>query len=462
MRFEEPLHWAEGQFLQPHHFQEQDRINYLCRAAERSFYLYYQEGLIEFKLDEQALRARRVAVTQLSAILPDGLAVSMPGNIELEPLTLNLDAKEDGKEITVYLCVPLYSLQDPNLSEDKNTPRRYGLHEVSRADANTADNETVIVKHRYCAKLITDPAAAANCAILPLVRLHWQSLSGGSPVPQIAEDYIPPYVVLPANSAIFNLTSELVYELKLYRDKIASDLDAGSFDPKIPASDQILQIMRIKILNEAVCDLSSHLVPGSVTPFCLYQSLARLLAGLLSLEPRRDQNSIIAYDHYNLSEVFKSLALNIRAFLSTGGKASYIRIDFEQTSDHTLQAKLSEEHLIKGRQYYLSLDAGEQSPQLISMVETGDNLRVLDQKSAESRVRGIKLTHLRYPPRFLPSSEGRSLWFRLEREESARMWRYIVEDKTMLIDYAQEIFERLHACLFITVIDDEQPDGNLN
>lgn len=456
MRFEEPLHWAEGQFLQPHHFQEQDRINYMYRTAERSFYLYYREGLIEFKLDAEALRSRRVAVTELSAILPDGLAVSMPGNIELEPLTLMLDAKETGKEITVYLSVPLYSLQDPNLSEDQALTRRYGLHEVTRADANTADNETVLVKHRYCARLITDPSTAGNCAILPLVRLRWQSLSGESPVLEIAEDYIPPYVVLPANSAIFNLTSELIYELKLSRDKLVSDLDMGSFDPKMPAGDQILQLMRLKILNEAVCDLRAALVPGSVTPFSLYRMISRLLAGLLSLEPRRDQNSIIAYDHYNLSEVFKSLALNIRAFLSTGGKASYIQIAFEPTSDHTLQAKLSEEHLIKGRQYYLSLDIGQQNSQLISMVETGDNLRVLDQKSVESRVRGIKLTHLRYPPRFLPSSEGKSLWFRLEREESARMWRYIVEDKTMVIDYAQEIFERMQASLFVTVIDDEK------
>lgn len=454
MRFEEPLHWAEGQFLQPHHFQEQDRINYLYRAAERSFYLYYQEGLIEFKLDAEALKSRRVAVTQLSAILPDGLAVSMPGNIELETLTLNLDANEAGKEITVCLSVPLYSLQDPNLSENQSMLRRYGLHEVSRADANTADNETILVKHRYCAKLITDPSTAGNCAILPLVKLRWQSIGGEAPVLEIADEYIPPYVVVPANSTIFKLVSELIYELKLSRDKIVSDLDADNYDPKAPSGEQLLQLMRLKVLNEAVSDLRSVMVPGSVTPSCLYERLSRLLAGLLALEPRRDQNSIIAYDHYNLSQVFKSLALNIRAFLSTGGKASYIQIAFEHTSGHTLQATLSDEHLIKGRQYYLSLELGEQNSQLISMVEAGDNLRVLDQKSVESRMRGIKLTHLRYPPRFLPSLEGKSAWFRLEREESARMWRYIVEDKSIVIDYAEEIFERLQASLFITVIDD--------
>jgi predicted component of type VI protein secretion system len=39
MRFEELLHWNDGQFLQPHHFQYQQRIVAEYARLNRSFFL---------------------------------------------------------------------------------------------------------------------------------------------------------------------------------------------------------------------------------------------------------------------------------------------------------------------------------------------------------------------------------------------------------------------------------------
>ncbi|MBO8416284.1 MAG: type VI secretion system baseplate subunit TssK [Proteobacteria bacterium] len=456
MRFQEALHWAEGQFLQPHHFQELDRINFLNADAERSLYLSFKEGLIELAIDHDALRARRVAVTALSAILSDGLEVSLPGNLELEPLTLQLDEGLGDRSFLVYLAVPFYSLQNPNLTEERGQLRRYALHEQQRVDANSGDNEVTIVKHRYCGRLITDVRQGSGCALLPVCRLNWRSFSGGAPVLELDDKYVPPFVVLPGDNPLFVLTGQLVYELKASRDKLIGDLELTGFDPKMPSGADLLSLMRLFSLNQAIQGLSSILIPGRVQPFVLYQKLSALLAALLSFAPERDQNCIPPYDHFNLYGVFNTLVMNIRAFLSERGQASYIEIAFVKSSAHTLKAELSEEHFIKGRDYYLCLEPGTLPANGAQLIEEGDKLRVLDIKSQDSRVRGLKLSHLRFPPRFLPPQGGSVLWFKINRGESARMWRYIVEDKALLIDYAAEIFGALKARLFVSIVEDEK------
>lgn len=453
MRFPARLHWSEGQFMQQHHFQEQDRIAFLQQAAERGFYLFYPEGLMSLKLNYDALRARRVVIEEFSALMDDGLTLSLPGNCELQPLTLSPESLRPDEPITVYLAVPSYSTQEGNLNEPGSAQRRFSLHEEERADANSGGNETVLITQRICAKLITDRQEGAGCSLLPLMRLRFESMVGSAPILALDDSYLPPYVVLPENCPLLRLVGELSYEIKAARDKIITDLEAQRCDLSMPGGAQLLSLMRLQHFNRALQYLSALMVPERVTPFMLYQGLAELLAGLLGTAPERDQNAIPPYDHYNLAPLFTHLATSIRAFLSTQGAASCLEVAFKELGPHTLVAQLQEEHLIKGRDYFLYLNVGSEEARTIELIEAGDHLRVLDLKSQESRVRGVKLQHLRYPPRYLPTQGDGGLWFKLLREESARMWRYITEDKCVIIDYAPEIFSQLSAKLFLAVID---------
>ena len=80
MRFEELLHWNDGQFLQPHHFQYFQRQNIAFLQNNRLLSCPYPWGLIDFEVDEDGLAAGRVLVKRFSAILGDGTSLSMPGN----------------------------------------------------------------------------------------------------------------------------------------------------------------------------------------------------------------------------------------------------------------------------------------------------------------------------------------------------------------------------------------------
>ena len=109
MRFPKFMHWSEGQFLQQNHFQQLQRALYNQIYQERSLYTPYPEGLISINVDTDALRSRRVFINSLCAVMPDGVGLSMPGNIEIEPITIDLDLNKLNDLVTVYLAVPYYS-----------------------------------------------------------------------------------------------------------------------------------------------------------------------------------------------------------------------------------------------------------------------------------------------------------------------------------------------------------------
>ena len=88
MRFDEMVHWSEGQFLQPHHLQRlQSSLEQLSRS-QRELAMAFPCGFCDLELDTEALKSRRIVIRRFSAVLPDGQEVSMPGNCNVEPLTL--------------------------------------------------------------------------------------------------------------------------------------------------------------------------------------------------------------------------------------------------------------------------------------------------------------------------------------------------------------------------------------
>ena len=95
---------------------------------------------------------------------------------------------------------------------------------------------------------------------------------------------------------------------------------------------------------------------------------------------------------------------------------------------------------------------------MCSDIETGDNFRLLDKGSKDSRVRGVKLSYVRFPPRYLPVLGSDTVYFKVMKEESARLWRYVVEDHMMILDYAPSLFKEFNAKLFIAVVDEENEE----
>src|SRR4029079_7827252 len=82
------VHWYEGMFLRPQHFQAGQR--HLEHQADRSaqWDVHYNWGLRSLELDLDALANFRLVVRALEARLRDGSLVAIPENGVLAPVDL--------------------------------------------------------------------------------------------------------------------------------------------------------------------------------------------------------------------------------------------------------------------------------------------------------------------------------------------------------------------------------------
>ena len=455
MRYSKLVHWSEGQFLQPHHFQQMQKSIFDTLDNDLTLVIPFKEGICSIDIDKEALNAKRVVINSFSAIMPDGTRLSQPGNCNLSPLTIDVKNEDLDKEITVYLAVSNYKKDESNLVESVDSLRRYVLHEQNVLDENTGDNDVTVIMRKFKATLVTDPKIVPDCSVLPILKLTFVALDNHEPTLTVCDSYIPPCVVLERHSKLFSMVYEFSYELKSCKLKILADIDSEGYDVNLLSGSAMLRIMQLQILNKYITTISAHLIPNKVSPFSLYIQLASLLSELQALFPLAESKDVVGYNHYDLYAVFSELTNSIRALISSQGQASYIELVFNQSPNDYLSTIIDENTIINGKEYYLALNSESVNLKgLIDDIEEGDKFRLLDKSSHDSRIRGIKLSYVRFPPRYLPVVTGNTVIFKVMKEESSRIWRYVLEDKEVVIDYAKGLFSDLKAKMYVAIINE--------
>jgi type VI secretion system protein ImpJ len=96
--------WSEGLFLQPQHFQQQDR--YFERYVETrcGSLVPYSWGFTEVEFERDFLRIGKVGLRRLAGVFPDGTPFRMPDD---DPLPDPIDIGADVRDQRLHLAVPL-------------------------------------------------------------------------------------------------------------------------------------------------------------------------------------------------------------------------------------------------------------------------------------------------------------------------------------------------------------------
>src|SRR5947209_273626 len=97
------VHWHEGMFLRPHHFQAAQRHALHLNSRSEKWDLNYNWGLRAVTLDVDALANSRFVVRSLQARLPDGTLVAIPEDGVLPVLDLK-NVFEQANNVTILLA----------------------------------------------------------------------------------------------------------------------------------------------------------------------------------------------------------------------------------------------------------------------------------------------------------------------------------------------------------------------
>jgi type VI secretion system ImpJ/VasE family protein len=453
MRFEELLHWNDGQFLQPHHFQYFQHQNTENLRNNRFFSCAYPWGLIDFEIDNDALAGARVVVKRFSAVMGDGMPLSMPGNCLVEALDLREALEQNPNEITVYIALPLWSEFEANLVEGTEgiKTRRFIPRKKRVRDENSGDNEITLITRRMNAWLTTNLEDNKNLQILPVLKLSVLSHDKTETALAVNEKYFPPFIVLTADSPLYGIIQGLIVDIRRCRDKALDILTNGNFKNENLSGYNAYTVLRLKTLGVYETRLSSLLAAENVTPFDLYLELSSLLSELMAYDPLNSIRGIQRYNHDDSAPQFFEIIKDIRSFILQEGSADYRKHDFSPIDDgRYLFTALTPEEIFRTENAYLAVKTSGGKDAVIKSVEEGDTFKLINPQSKQLRIRGIKLTEEPYPPRFLPVLAN-TLWFRLDLAESSRVWREITDEQGMVVDYVADLFPSLEMSLYLTI-----------
>jgi len=171
MSLDSKVVWSEGMFLNPQHFQQQERYFERLVDGKCSAYGAYGWGMHEFEIDQQLLNLGKISVIKGSGVFPDGTPFNFPDTDEAPPV---FEVPENTHNAIVYICVPVKRPGAVDVIADENTQglARYYSYEQETRDvaSESGDNISMDVgKLRFRLMLESDDLSGYAC--IGLIRI---------------------------------------------------------------------------------------------------------------------------------------------------------------------------------------------------------------------------------------------------------------------------------------------------
>jgi type VI secretion system protein ImpJ len=430
-----PVHWHEGMFLRPHHFQAAQRyIQYLTHQGEKWDH-HYNWGLRSAEIDVDALANNRLVVRSLKARLRDGSLVSIPEDGTLPTVDLKT-ALEGNTHATVFLAVPLANLGKANVSTNGTANgTRFRLDVQESEDENTGVNPQPIQVRLLNLKLLLDTEDHAGYEMLPICRVQKSAKAEGTP--ELDVTYIPPLLACEAWPPLLAGILQQIYDRIGQRIQLLAELVVSrgiTFDSQAQGDPQLFA--QLRALNEAYALMGVLFFAQGVHPFPAYLELCRLVGQLSIFGPARRPPDVPRYDHDDLGGCFYRLKHYIDALFEDAPKPDYKERPFVGAALR-MQVSLEPSWLESIYQLFVGVKSTLAAEECINLLtksgldmKFGSSDRVDDIFKRGSA--GLRFAHSPRPPRALPSLPG-LIYFQVNRESQLEEWQNVQKSLTLAI-----------------------------
>jgi type VI secretion system protein ImpJ len=278
MDFSNPIFWRQGIFLQPQHFQYEDR--FLSTTYEKLFSLSRTQayGVVSFELSKDRLNAGYLSSGDLEAVMPGGTWVDITKNARLPDRDIRQLLATNGVH-HLALGLPKLIPGVPSVANEQ----RDGRYEVTDYPENLPDlyedTPPVEIERLWlrCRYLIGDEIeSSSNFTILPLGKLIVESQTI-----TLDSEYSPPCMRIGAYQGLQNLTQKISDSLEIAFSRLSKlahpwRLDGRPIDPAW-LRDRMVQTDLSQTLAEM-----HHRIRLNVEPAILFESLLVLAMRLCS------------------------------------------------------------------------------------------------------------------------------------------------------------------------------------
>ena len=423
--------WSEGMFLEPQHFQQQDRYFERVIDARARAISGYGWGFEALRLDETVLALGKIAIASARGVLPDGTPFDIPGT---DPAPDPIDIPMELKDRTVLLAVPLRRAGGVDASLDASNVdplSRYCVDTTEAGDNTNPGRVAILQTGQLRLRLIAATDGTDAYASLGLVHVIERR-----PDNQLILDktYIPPTLSVRSSPLLASVTSEINGLLGQRGQAIA----ARFAQPGRGGVGEIADFLLLQTVNRFQA-LFAHLVEEpQLHPERLY-SVCLMLAGDLSVFSRDDRRPIAfaPYRHDDLERTFTPVIVELRRALSMVLEQNAIPIEQHLRQHNVRVAIIQDRGLLRSSSFVLAVNA-QLSVEMLrarfpTQVKIGPVERIRDLVNLA--LPGIAINSLPVAPRQIPYHAGFT-YFELDR--SGEHWQQLERSGGLALHLAGE------------------------
>jgi type VI secretion system protein ImpJ len=427
-----PVHWSEGLFLRPHHFQAADR--YWAEALHTSEHWdhQYHYGLRAIELSAEAIANYQCQVNVCQARLKDGTLITIDPGQELDRVDLK-EAFAKETTVRVYLAVPRLRLGAANVTPSGETAKsRYQDVKESVQDESYGGNDQEVQLRALNVRLLLSTQDHSGYEVLPIVQI--ERAGAQEAVPQVDPRYFPPVLAIEAWPPLGRDIVRAIYDIIGKKIEVLSEqvINRGiTLVSQEPGDlDRLLMLAQLNVASSALGVLSFAL---GVHPLTAYMELCRIVGRLSIFGPRRRSPELPPYDHDDLARIFRYLKEQIELLLDSIRDYEYEQ-RFFVGEGKGMRVTLEAKWLGADWQWVVGVLRGNLTEQeCMALLAPGE----LDWKLGSARqvdslfeygAEGLHLSPLVQAPRALPPSRD-WVYYEVSRQNAA--WKDVFQTQTL-------------------------------
>jgi len=418
MAWQRKVIWAEGMFLRPQQFQQQERFLFRQLQSRSLPGQPFFWGFSELTLDTDLLRLGKLGIRSAHGVLPDGTTFQLPGEDDA-PTPLDID--KDLKDVVVHLALPLAreSGSEVTFDSDAHSPARY-LSEVTEvADSNDVGAQPAEIQlGRLRLSLRPAHELTDGWVSMPIAHVVERQASGAV---LLDTNFIPTVVNNGPSSALNTFCKEIHGLLRQRGEVLAQRL----IQPERGGIGEVGDFLLLQLINHWTGAAQHWDRTGAIHPERLFEEMLRLAAELTTFDhQRRRPEALPAYDHDDLKFCFTPLMLELRRSLSSVLEQNAIQLPLQDRQYGVRVASIPSTELLTTCDFVLAAHA-QTTPEFLrshfpTQTKLGPVERIRDLVNLH--LPGVTLRPLPIAPREIPYHAGYNYF---EVDTTHELWKQL-------------------------------------
>lgn len=433
MSWDNKVVWNEGLFLQPQHFQQNDRYVEALVAGVAGSIAPHAWGVSELEIDNELLRLGKFALKTATGLTPDGALFRVPQAENHPPA---MDVPDTIKNTVVYLTVPTrrHGATEVDLSGAERSAARFAPAEIEITNAvGNEKSPATLAVGKLRLELALDVDDLSDKLTIPIAKII-EVKSDKEVV--LDRSFVPSCLDIRASLTLADFVRE-VEGLLGHRSEALSGRLVESGPAKAVA--EISDFLLLICVNRYLPMVRHVSALQNAHPAMVYQLLIGL-AGELStfMDATKKPPQFSLYQHDDLTVTFREVMRALRQYLSAVLEQNAVQIPLEQRKYGISVGMVADKRLLQGASFVLAASADVPPETIRKHFPTQVKLGPVEgiRQLVNSALPGIGMRPMPVAPRQIPFHSGVT-YFELDR--STELWKQLTTSGGLAVHVAGDL-----------------------